>query len=93
MATMPALRVAHGATFGVCALVGFVLAGPEPFVQASVPAAVAAPSHDASFLDPDSGPEPLTPEVPGVEEPTKPGQTTLTPSHHHRSHHRAPTST
>ncbi|BBX45862.1 hypothetical protein GCM10009641_64080 [Mycobacterium cookii] len=92
MAKMPALRVAHGATFGVYALVGLMLAGPAPFAQASVSATGAAPIHLASSVDPGMDPEPLSPDVPGVQEPAKPGQT-LTPSHHHRSHHRAPTST
>lgn len=95
MATMPALRVAYGAIFGVCALVGFVLAGPAPFVQASVPAAVAAPAHVALFhdvQDPDLDPAPLIQDPPEVHSPPNPGQKTLTPQHH-KSHHRAPTST
>ncbi|MGA9493444.1 MAG: hypothetical protein WBV80_24795 [Mycobacterium sp.] len=89
MATMPALRVACGATFGVCALVGAVLAGPAQFVRASVPTAVGALSHDASSLDPDADPAPLIQDPPEVHGPSNPGQKTLTPQHH-KSHHRAP---
>jgi hypothetical protein len=95
MATLPAVRVAHTATFGVFALFGAVLIGTAPIAEASVSGANSASAHVASFMkfqdvqDPDPNPAPLIHDPPEVQSPSNPGQKTLTP-HHYRSTHRAP---
>jgi hypothetical protein len=94
MARLPVAKVAHTATFGVFALFGAVLVGPAPIAETSVPLADSGSAHVASFQDvQDPDPNPAPPiQDPSEPEPANPGQTTV-PSHHHRSHHRAPTST
>jgi hypothetical protein len=92
MAKLPAVRVAHSATFGVFALFGAVLIGPAPIAVASVPGADAVSAHVATFMnvnDPDPNPAPLIHDPPEVQSPSNPGQKTLTPRHY-RSTHRAP---
>ena len=92
MATLPAVRVARIATFGVFALFGAVLIGPASIAEASVPGVDSGSAHVASFLnlnDPDPNPAPLIHDPPEVQSPSNPGQKALTP-HHYRSTHRAP---
>jgi hypothetical protein len=92
MATLPAVRVALRATFGVFTLFGAVLVGTAPIAEASVSGANSGSAHVASFMnlnDPDPNPAPMIHDPPEVQSPSNPGQKTLTPRHY-RSTHRAP---
>jgi hypothetical protein len=95
MATLPAVRVALRATFGVFALFGAVLVGTAPIAEASVSGANSGSAHVASFVnlkdiqDPDPNPAPMIHDPPEVQSPSNPGQKAPTPRHY-RSTHRAP---
>lgn len=90
MAKLPSKEVAQTAALGVFALTGAVLIGAAPV--AGVIALGTA--HIVLFTDVnDPDPAPLIQDPPEVQGPANPGQKTLAPSQHHRSHHRAPTST
>jgi hypothetical protein len=72
---------------------GLLFSGPVPIAAATVAATNAGPAAVAAFDDPEPDSDAPTPDAPEFRGPAKPGQNPAPPIHHHRSHHRAPTST
>ena len=85
--TQSARRVAVGVV-GAGMLAGAVLVGPAPLAEA------AGPLGGAPLVEtPDPSP-PVVPDLPDMDVPGNPNPTIQGPQvHHHRSHHRPPTST
>jgi hypothetical protein len=85
--TQSVRRLAVG-VLGAGVLAGAVLVGPMPLAEA------AGPLGGASLVEP---PDPSPPVLPDLPEMDVPGDHSPTiqgpPVHHHRSHHRPPTST